>query len=257
MYKWRSSLLIGIILLSGSITYARPIVPPFPPVKPFPWMTSVKTSLPISIADDFTVKEGGLLSNVLIKGSWEDNKIGEFKAIHIGIMDDASGKPGNKLWETFVENPIIKRIDKNEGLFHWYFDPLSGDYHPNTADIFQIDMPIESNCYLKEGKKYWISITALPAEPDITNFGWLTSQLLTPYPHPYPSPCDFCKGNAQWSIYEEEAWKDLEIPPVGITPNMDFSIDTEIPEPTTILLLGLGSILIVPPLNRKTITNHG
>ena len=250
MCKWRSSLLVGIILLSGSITYARPIVPPLPPAKPFPWVTSVKTSLPISIADDFTVKEDGLLSSVLIKGSWENNNIGKFKAIHIGIMDDASGKPGNKLWETFVENPIIRRIDKNKGLFHWYFDPLSGDYHPNNADIFQIDMPIESNCFLKEGEKYWISITALPVEPDTTNFGWLTSLSLTPYPH------DFCKGNAQWSIYEQEAWKDLEIPPAGITPNMDFSIDTEIPEPTTILLLALGSILIVPPLHRRTIINH-
>jgi len=53
MCKWRSSLLVGIILLSGSIAYARPIVPPLPPVKPFPWMTSVKTSLPISTIADF------------------------------------------------------------------------------------------------------------------------------------------------------------------------------------------------------------
>jgi len=248
MCKRIPGLLMGAILLLGSTAHARPIEPPVPP-RPFLWTTSVKTSLPISIADDFTVKENGLLSNVLIKGSWENNKIGKFKAIHISIMDDARGKPGNKLWETYIENPIVKRFNKTRGLFHWYFDPLSGNYHPNKAEIFQIDMPIESDCLLKEGEKYWISITALPAEPDTTSFGWLTSLSLTPYPH------DSYTGNAQWSIYEQQDWKDLEIPPAGINPDMNFSIKTEVSEPATILLLAFGSILVIP-LYRRSVINQ-
>ena len=107
MNKIKLTVFTAAVFLFSTGTSARPIRPPFP--APFPSFdtTSVNTSVPVSIADDFTPVQSGLLSNVSFVGSWEYNNMDEFKAIHIGIMDDIDGKPGKEFWGTYVEDIII------------------------------------------------------------------------------------------------------------------------------------------------------
>jgi len=236
MNKIKLTVFTAAVFLFSTGTSARPIRPPFP--APFPSFdtTSVNTSVPVSIADDFTPVQSGLLSNVSFVGSWEYNNMDEFKAIHIGIMDDIDGKPGKEFWGTYVEDIIITPSEKKRPPFHWYFDPLSEKFHPNKAKLFQVDLPLNNGCVLKEGEKYWLSITAFPADPEKNHLGWITLPVK-----------DFDGGNAVWSKFKQEEWQGLKIPPIGSQPDMDFSIKitSDVPEPTALWLLAVGSILII------------
>ena len=175
---------------------------------------------PRIIADDFGCSSRGKLTHVRLWGSWEGDKKGVIKKIHLRIHpDDPVGAEGadkqNKyskpgpgiLWQKDFDTSEIQ-----EKLYHtvciageWWMDPAANEAIPGgDTQVWQIDMNVNpETSFEQEGSAdkpmiYWLSVEVEAADGQ---FGWKTRQ----WPEHYMDDAVFgagLKGN----------WRELYYP---------------------------------------------
>ena len=150
---------------------------------------------PRIIADDFGCSSRGKLTHVRLWGSWEGDKKGAIKKIHLRIHpDDPVGAEGadkqNKYSKPGPEILWQKDFDASEiqeKLYHtvciggeWWMDPAKNEAIPGgDTQVWQLDMNVNpETSFEQEGSAdkpmiYWLSVEVEAADGQ---FGWKTRQ---------------------------------------------------------------------------------
>jgi len=176
-----------------------------------------------ALADDFECKSTGKLVNIRFWGSWNNDRRGEIKRLHVRIHpDDPVGPVGPD-----TKNPYSKPCPEilwekdffpgqfEEKLYHvvrpngeWWWDPVSGKGTPGgDTQVWQIDMKVNPDeAFVQEGtpekpRIYWLAIEAETAEGE---FGWKTRQ----WPEHF-------MDDAVWDVSPTtpRLWNELRYPP--------------------------------------------
>ena len=188
---------------------------------------------------------------------------------HVKIWDDipqgaqgnAYSMPGNLLWEETFHYPT-STLSPNFTIREWppsgtpapglsdWFDPTTGTELPDDHDkLFQYNFFTDpNNTFVQNGepnapKIYWLSVeTAVMGNEE---FGWRT----THKDNNWMDDASYSKwvsplGPGAWT--EETPWTDMVYPDghefEGESINLAFVIT---PEPTTIVLLGMGAVALI------------
>jgi hypothetical protein len=137
--------------------------------------------------------------------------------------------PGDSLWMDDLDpfNPtLIRHAGTGEqGWIDWQQDPAVVIPHDH-ADYYQINLTdFADPFYQEEGTIYWLGLHLHTYDDKIWNFGWTTSQ-------------DHWNDDAVWYY---GGWNEMIDPDTGESMDLAFVIT---PEPATMILLGLGGLLL-------------
>jgi len=169
----------------------------------------VNATQPLVLADDWMCSETGWVKDVHFWGSWMHGMEGQVihfvLSIHADIPADPPqvpySRPGPTLWEREITNFIPLPIDPPtpEG---WY-DPAQGQFlFEDHFAYFQYNvfLPEEDWFWQEQGTIYWLNISAIVADPSVTQWGWKSS-------------LDHWNDDAVWAFWGELNWIDMWVPP--------------------------------------------
>lgn len=192
------------------------------------------------LADDFKCTFTGRITDIHIWGSWLNNFVDPNVRFHLSIHEDVPAgmdptvpwsHPGTNLWSMNLA-PTKSRI---------YAEASERFYDPNFNEIIGFDtqvwqynflIPETEAFYQREGTIYWLDVMAFTDTN--TMFGWKTS-----FQH--------WNDDAVWADMVPGAWpmwNELRDPTTGQSMDMAFVLTT-IPEPTAVVLMGFGSLLVL------------
>ncbi len=200
------------------------------------------------VADDWTATETLNITDIHFWGSWRGDVEGSTGAILIRILDnDTSGpfaKPGDELWRGVFDNGDL---DPNNnytsreyatGDQGWY-DPRGWiDYYKehDHDKMYQYNLPTLETPFLQEaGHTYWLMIST---DYEGCQWGWKTATEVN------GSTAVFYDTYSHWG----GGWQQLKEPYDWCYPNPQQPLDVAFvltPEPSTILLLGLGAATLL------------
>ncbi len=213
------------------------------------------------IADDFQCTETGPITDLHLWFSWQNDNWGIITDTYIGFMADDNGKPGDYLWGTnfgtwdgfftpYTGQEVRQYGDGEQG---WYQPdpwgpPGSGYYVVNDhQNIYQMNLYFNTaddedglpDFFQIAGERYWVAvmfsvnpIDLIEDPPVDENIGWKTSL------NSYGEPAQIY-GHMSGSM---SGWKDLIDPLTGMPLDMAFVIT---PEPASVVLMGLGGLLLL------------
>ena len=188
------------------------------------------------LADDWQCSGSGPVSDIHFWGSWFEDIVGGIENVHLSIhSDDRSGSfsmPGELLWQIDVPGTQVSIKEVSPSSQQGWFNPSNPSYYEdNHTRYFQYNIVDIPDPFLQqEGTIYWLDISVTT-----TNglWGWKTSG-------------DHFEDDAVWWNEQlnrgEGGWLELIDPLDGQT-SLDLAF-VIIPEPATILTLGLGFALI-------------
>lgn len=213
---------------------------------------------PKVIADNFLCSATGPITDIQLWGGWfngylpESASDSEGSATNVGftlslradIPAEAEGysKPGALLWQQSFEPGQFTTSLYNEGT-QGFFNPDTGQY-VRYNQVWQYDFNIDEElAFVQQGSSenpivYWLDVSANPTDQQAF-FGWRTST-------------DVWSDSAVWDEYPLNGnWGQLEYPsghPYAGTEQLDMAfavtgVIAEVPEPTTLLLLGFGAVM--------------
>jgi hypothetical protein len=194
---------------------------------PLGWDVDFGPDVP-QLADDWMCSESGYVEDFHFWCSWQDDLLDGVTGVYATIWDDdRSGpysKPGTQLWSALfkAENFTIRHY--GTGDQGWY-DPVADTWIENDhTNYYQINVTyIPNPFYQIKDTIYWLGI-CVTSENEV---GWRTS-------------VDHFEDHAVW--WDGSAWQELRDPtPPYESLDMAFVIT---PEPATICLLGLGTLLL-------------
>ncbi|MFW9817842.1 MAG: hypothetical protein ACFFEW_18145, partial [Candidatus Thorarchaeota archaeon] len=170
----------------------------------------VNANYPIALADDWLCTESGWIQDIHFWGSWMHGVTGQIQSFLVRIYSDIPAdppaipysKPGTLLWELEVTDYIIATPTDPPGPEGWY-DPSAGLFIPDDhVDYMQYNIFLDSAnwFYQAGGQIYWLSISALVADPTNTQWGW-------------KSTSDRWNDDGVWAFWDEFNWIDLWEPP--------------------------------------------
>jgi hypothetical protein len=215
---------------------------------------------PQTLADDFLCTTTGYITDLHFWGSWLNDylphpaagaDLGDPAAVAFNLyiysdIPDTDGdgpdysNPGQLLWSANIPAggfSVRKYADANEG---WY-NPMTGDYmRANHSGVWQYNFvaPPDANLndlFYQQGTPkdpivYWVGVQAIPQDQQAV-FGWKTS-------------IDHWNDDAVWQD-AAGSWLELRYPQdhpyAGQSIDLAFVVT---PEPATIVLLGLGGLLL-------------
>lgn len=218
------------------------------------------------IADDFSVSSNRLMTDVHLWGSWLDDKYPMFGAgeleFYLAIYDDipaytdgiSYSRPGNLLWQTDgghehgikADSYRVYEDDLQEGYYAPRYPRNQSIYQPEGDTVcwqYNFYFDPEGAFELEADKVYWLQAAAVnigqlpPSEEGSAYFGWKTS-------NQHYNDVAVLKD---WNILPPEMpeWQMLKYPNghplAGGGIDLAFVIT---PEPATVLLLGLGGLLL-------------
>lgn len=246
------------VFFTGSVGYADWFVgddykmhyPQLP--DPFGWDIATgydaQTGITKVLADDWLCTESGPVSDVHLWGSWKGDIIGQIDTIHLSIHKDIPAgidpaiqysHPGELLWERDFSTTEFLMIDP-------YGTGLEGWYNPNTGEVRREDHQTFNQINItnildpfiqKEGTIYWldvsVSVSGLPGTVP-PEWGWKTSL------EHWGDDAVWGDSNAAGTV---DFWNELIDPLADPVVSLDLAFVIT-PEPTTLALLGLGSLLL-------------
>ena len=211
---------------------------------PFGWDVFASTNLQGPgmqkvLADDWRCSQSGPVEDIHLWGSWKYDMPGEIEGLHVSIHDDIPAgiagpysMPGNLLWEwEFYPGEFTVR-NYGTGDQGWY-NPNTNEVRPfDHHEFHQINIENITDPFIQEvGKIYWLDITVFSFD-SFSEWGWKTSM-------------DHWNDDAVWTDYYSgggyDPWNELLDPMTGESLDLAFVIT---PEPTTVVLLGLGGLLL-------------
>lgn len=228
------------------------------------------------LADDFECTTPGLVRDIHIWGSWKDDNLPldaagaeevDGMVFHMKIMSDipapAGGQgysmPGDVLWEGAFGPGQFMVKEEGFGPEDWY-DPNAEEWlNDNHGRAFQYNFDIpEADAFMQQGTPnnpivYWLAIDVMPfgnqaQEPPV--FGWKTT-------HPQnnwnddATFSDWVWDPGVGEMVMIKPWDDMVYPrdPTGFPHEfVDQSINLAFvitPEPTTMVLLGMGAVALI------------
>lgn len=193
----------------------------------------VNATYPKVLADDWQCSGSGLVSDIHFWGSWKADQVGQISSFHMSIHADVPAQgglpshPGPVLWEEDITQFAIRSYDPsaNEG---WY-DPNTGQYNkPDHTHYFQYNITNIPNPYFQTlNTIYWLDVSA-HVVGTANQWGWKTS-------------LNHWNDDAVWGDFPTPNWTELTDPIAGTSLDLAFVIT---PEPTSLLLLGLGVLVL-------------
>ena len=213
---------------------------------PCGWDVAFSTRIP-QLADDWQCSESGEVDDVHIWYSWEDDLVGTIDMVQLGIWSndpDGGGAaaagystPDELVWgyQDLYPGEFTTRLwgKADQG---WY-DPFTGNHKTNDhIQIFQLNIDEITDPFLQEKDEiYWLSVCFyVSGDP---NAGWKTADVDN-YPGEYAG--EHFMDDAVW--YDGANWNELHDPLTGDSLDLAFVIT---PEPATLSLLGLGSLVLL------------
>ena len=172
---------------------------------------------PRTLADDFECTEGGLITDVHLWGSWQDDDRGKISNIHLSIHRDIPAIPGEP--DSYsMPGPLLWEGDFGQGEFHehlyhtladqefeYWWDPWQNDAPGQDQQIWQIDVCIDPNdAFHQLGTTdepiiYWLDVQ-VQIDPDYWgDFGWKTSR-------------KHWQDAAVWRVSDVVNWQKLTYP---------------------------------------------
>jgi hypothetical protein len=197
---------------------------------------------PGHVADDWLCTESGAVGGIHVWGSWQNDVADVIATVHVGIYADipdpggsAFSMPGALLWERDFSSTEITVRDYGTGD-QGFFIPdawgMAATVLPNDHSLFhQINIESIPDPFIQaENTIYWLGIEVTHANNNAL-WGWKTSQ-------------DHWNDNAvSYDFYPQE-WHELSDPSTQLQMDMAFVI-TAVPEPATMMLLGLGGLALL------------
>lgn len=265
-----------LILAISGVVYAD-----WNPEQPAKWVQmpdltptgiDVFATTPKILADDFECTETGLIKDIHIWGSWLDDvlpvndagaydpsRVGFRLSIYADIPEDPTTEshsmPGEELWSLDVQPGQFQVNLYADDLQEGWYNPNTGEYtFPGDTKCYQYNFFIDpANAFRQAGSLnnpviYWLGVQASPVatptapagvfvDPEGPKFGWKTS-------------LDHWQDDAVWADAPIGApvgpWNELRYPDGHqlYPDSMDLAFAIT-PEPTTIALLGLGSLVFL------------
>lgn len=211
------------------------------------WDVKFDTEYVPQLADDWECTETGAVDDVHIWYSWENDLVGTIEMVQLSIWsnvpegpDGDFSKPGMLEWgyQNFYQDDFTTRLlgKSNQG---WY-DPYENTYEENDhMQIFQLNIEDIADPFCQvEGEIYWLSVCFYMGEdPNLP--GWKTADV-DRYPEPVTG--EHFMDDAVWWNGENDTWNELRDPITDESMDLAFVIT---PEPATISLLGLGSLVLL------------
>jgi len=201
------------------------------------------------LADDWLCTETGPVGDVHLWGSWKDDIVGQINSIHLSIHSDVPAgtdpatqysHPGELLWQhDFSATEFIMLDPYGTGQEGWY-NPNSGEVLPDNHFTFhQINITNIPDPFIqKEGTIYWLDVVVnVPSIPGTVQpeWGWKTS-------------IEQFNDDAVWGDLladgTVEFWNELTDPLADPVRSLDLAFVIT-PEPTTMALLSLGSLILL------------
>jgi len=203
------------------------------------------------VADDWLCTATGPVSDVHFWGSWRRDIVSPIDSIHLSIHKDIPdpdgptgplySMPGKLLWEQDITDFVIS--GPFTGQQGWY-NPNTGEaIKPDHCMYHQINIENIIDPFIqKEGTIYWLDIQVdvpyLPPtggtgglDPNQPEWGWKTS-------------LDHWNDDAVYSDSGMGPWYELYDPIITPPQSLDMAFVIT-PEPGTIVLLGLGSLVLI------------
>jgi hypothetical protein len=193
-------------------------------------------------ADDWTAKVTAPITDIYLWGGWERDYVGVTTEILVQIFSNdtsnpAFPRPDELKWSRVINsNEYTRRLwssghINNQG----FYDPRRSDEYAWQANehgkIYQYNIPVIASPFIQQaGQTYWLLISM---DVDGGAWGWNSAESVS------GSSAVF------WDITSPSSWTEL-MTPMGYqdprTP-MDMAFVVA-PEPATLLLLGLGGLIL-------------
>ncbi|MCD6160821.1 MAG: hypothetical protein J7K40_00215 [candidate division Zixibacteria bacterium] len=134
---------------------------------------------PVVVADDWMCSETGWIKDIHFWGSWKHGITGDVVGFILSIHSDYPGppysRPDSLLWEAYIEDYMV--LPFSGGMEGW-FNPATGDVFPDDhMEYFQYNVFLPDSLWFfqEQGTIYWLNVTAIIADPMMTQWGWKTS----------------------------------------------------------------------------------
>lgn len=134
---------------------------------------------PVVVADDWMCSETGWVKDIHFWGSWKHGMTGDVLGFILSIHSDYPGppysRPDSLLWESYIEDYMV--LPFMGGMEGWY-NPATGDVFPDDhMEYFQYNVFLPDSLWFfqEQGTIYWLNVTAIIADPMMTQWGWKTS----------------------------------------------------------------------------------
>jgi hypothetical protein len=187
---------------------------------------------PVMAADDWTAATTTTITDIYFWGGWERDHVGEAGNILIQIFNNNPAEPDFPRPDECVWSRVI-----NEGQYtvRPYQEQWQGFYDPRQADewltgdhenLSQYSIPVIASPFIQQaGLTYWLMIS-MDVQGGV--WGWNTAGSVSG-----GSAVFWDENNAQWAqLMTADGYVPMD---------MAFVIT---PEPTTLLLLGLGAAVL-------------
>jgi hypothetical protein len=183
----------------------------------------VNATQPMVLADDFMCIQSGLITDIHFWGSWKWGNLGQVNSFFLSIHEDIPAdppsipysRPGATLWEREVTEYSVTPKDP-PSMEGWY-EPSFGEVIWNHIQAyFQYDIcfdPADPDLFHQDsGVIYWLSISAVVADPQMTQWGWKSTQ-------------DHWNDDAVWAYWGELSWIDMWEPSPPISNDFGLVMD--------------------------------
>jgi hypothetical protein len=190
---------------------------------------------PVMAADDWTAATTTTITDIYFWGSWKGDVVGDTGNILIQIFNnDASlgfPTPDECVWSRIInQGQYMARIYQED--LQNYYDPRQADKWLTDDDVklYQYSIPLIDSPFIQEaGLTYWLMISMAVEGGD---WGWSTAGSIS------GGSAVFRDINGGWTeLMTPVGYQDPRIP-------MDMAFVLVTPEPTTLLLLGLGAVMV-------------
>jgi hypothetical protein len=195
------------------------------------------------MADDWLCTQNGPVTDIHFWGSWKNDFEGTIDNIRVEIYDNipAGGEynysqPGERLWFQWFGQDDFTIRPYGQGEQGWYNPSIGEVIRPDHSNFHQINIEniLDNQFIQEEGEIYWLGISVVLEDIPGSNafWGWKTS-------------LDHWSDDA---VYYGQlptggwTWLELRDPLTQQSLDMAFVIT---PEPTTVALLGLGSLVLL------------